>query len=156
MRFFPFNRRSPETDMVRLIPFLEEALSESDRVYRGQAKRWAELLNVPVTIDGLGLFEARFMSGLFAWYPFADLWVRKNEASVTTFADTVLGAALHPFVHNDEYPSLDSSRAKEVVPKFITVCYDAIRDELLSPKTGLSNSKGFRRLVETLKCSAFF
>jgi hypothetical protein len=134
--------------MLRLMPYLEEALSESDRVYRGQLNRWSESLDFPPGIDGLGLFKARFISGLFVWYAFADKWIQKNEMIVTTFADAVSGGALHPFVHDDKYPPIDRSQAKAVVSPLITVCFDAIGNELSSPKTGLPNSKGFRRLVE--------
>jgi len=66
-----------------------------------------------------------------------------------TFLNVVSGGALDPFLHNNEYPPLDTSKAKAVAPNLIKVCLDSIREELLSPKTSIVlNSKGFRKLVE--------
>jgi hypothetical protein len=80
MRFFSSSRGKPETDALRLMPFVEEALSEWDRTYQGEVKRLSELINIPINVRGLGLFKARLISGLYIAYAFQTFgWKKTSE-----------------------------------------------------------------------------
>jgi hypothetical protein len=149
MGLFNLGRRNPEKDTLRLMPFLEEALSEGDRVYRGQLQRWSELSGIPVTVSGLGLFKARVIAGSFVGYAFADVWMEKSEDEFATFVNMLSGAAWAPFSEDNRYPPLERSQAKAVMLPTMMECFSAIRIEFASPKSGIiPTSPGFRRLIE--------
>ena len=148
MRFFSSSRRKPETDVLRLMPFVDEALSEGDRTYQAEVKRLSEVINIPIKMTGLGLFKARLISGLYIAYAFANVWMEKDERAVMNFVNAVSGKALDPFIRNTEYPKLDVRQAKAIIPGLVDLCFAAIRDELLKAKTSMSTSNGFKDLVE--------
>jgi hypothetical protein len=148
MRFFSSAPRKPETDALRLMPFVDEALLEGNRTCQGEVKRLADLINIPISVRGLGLFKARLISGLYIAYAFANVWMEKDEQAVMNFVNAVSGKALDPFIRNAEYPKLDVRQAKAIIPGLVDLCFAAIRDELLNAKTSMSTSNGSKDLVE--------
>src|SRR6266567_5217124 len=79
--------RNPEDDRLRLMPLLEEALSEADRVYRNQVAMWSSQSNTQVAISGRGLLKARLIAGAIVGHAFATIWAQKSEAEVMTFCN---------------------------------------------------------------------
>jgi hypothetical protein len=141
--------RNAEEDRLRLIPLLEEALSEADRVYRNQVAMWSSQSKTQVALSGRGLLKARLIAGAFVGHAFARIWAQKSEAEVMTFCNALSGAAWEPFVAKTGYPHLERSDAVSFASGTIWACLAAIQEEFSSPKTDvMPTSDGFKKLIE--------